>query len=229
VILVCAATRTEAAACRAGIAEANVTGFEVLATGVGPERAAATLRRRLARGATLVVSSGFAGALSDALPPLSWITASALHRIVAGRVEPVSLAGGTLRIADGITACQLVTADRVRSGAASLLPGLAAVDMESAALAEISAAAGIPFLVLRLVTDTPSRPYPEFVRGIAAALGAGAPSERAVHGARALAGVALSPMDALAFLRDTSLWRARLRSGWREHAARALPMSPAPR
>jgi adenosylhomocysteine nucleosidase len=226
VILVCAATRTEAACCRAGIADARAAGFEVLATGVGPERAASSLRRRLGRGAALVVSSGFGGALTDAIPPLSWITASALDRVVDGRLVPGALGRGALRAAAGIPTCRVVTADRVAAGDLGLFAEPAAVDMESAALAEVSAAAGIPFVVLRLITDSPSRPYPEFVKGLAAVLGAGALPERAVQGARALLGAARSPVDTLAFLRNTTAWRHHLRSGWREHAARGLPTEP---
>jgi nucleoside phosphorylase len=226
VILVCAATRTEADCCRAGIADARAAGFDVLATGVGPERAASSLRRRLERGATLVVSSGFAGALTDALPPLSWITASALDRVVDGRLVAAALGRRGLRTATGIPACRVVTADRVAAGDLDPLGDHAAVDMESAALAEVSAAAGIPFVVLRLITDSPSRPYPEFVKELAAVLGAGALPERAAHGARALLGAARSPSHTVAFLRDTTVWRQHLRSGWRDHAARGLPTSP---
>ena len=42
-ILVCAATGAEAAACRQGVADAGVHDVQVLETGVGPERSAAAL------------------------------------------------------------------------------------------------------------------------------------------------------------------------------------------
>jgi hypothetical protein len=221
VILVCAATGTEAAACRRGIAEAGARDVEVLVTGVGPARAAAALGRRLAAGRpSLVVSSGFAGALSAGIEPLSWVTAAALHRLDGERAARVVLPPGLLRVAEGVTPCQLVTAERVVASAVAGLPPPVAVDMESSALAEASAAAGVPFAVLRLVTDAPGRPMAEVGRRLAAALAAPGLAGRAVQGARAAVEAARSPARAAAFLRDTSLWRERLRAGWCERAAR---------
>ncbi len=248
-ILVCAATGTEAAACRRGIADAAVRGFEVLTTGVGPERAAGALTRWLATragGATpsqdprpaLVVSSGFAGALSSAVEPLAWITASSLHRLVDGRADPradpravpriipriipVELPRGLLRVAQGALPCHVISADHVLARGVPGLPDPAAVDMESTALAGVAGAAGLPFLVLRLVTDTPARPLAPLGRSLAAALAAHGIAGRAAHGARAALDAVRSPPRTLAFLREAMVWRDRLRAGWREHASRGV-------
>jgi adenosylhomocysteine nucleosidase len=234
VILVCAATGTEAAACRQGIADSGALGLAVLTTGVGPERAAAALARRLAdrtAGArpNLVVSSGFAGALTPGLEALDWITASAVHRLEDGRAVPVPLPPGLLRVARGAVSCRLVSAERVVAAAdGGDVPALgapAAVDMESAALAEVSAAAGIPFLVLRLVTDTPGRPLGAVARSLAAAMGARGAAERAVRGARAALDAAREPLATARFVRSGLLWRSRLRAGWREYARLGVPTS----
>ncbi|OFX22095.1 MAG: hypothetical protein A2V77_12835 [Anaeromyxobacter sp. RBG_16_69_14] len=242
-ILVCAATGTEAAACRRGIADAAARGIEVLTTGVGPERAADALTRWLATragGATpshdprpaLVVSSGFAGALSSAVEPLAWITASSVHRLVGGgaapraapRIMPVELPRGLLRVAEGALACHVVSADHVLSMGVSGLPDPAAADMESAALAGVAGAAELPFLVLRLVTDTPTRPLAPVGHSLAAALGAHGIASRAAHGARAALDAARSPPRALAFVREALAWRDQLRAGWRDHASRGVPL-----
>jgi hypothetical protein len=224
VILVCAATGTEATACRQGIADAGAAGFEVLATGVGPKRAAEALGRRLRRvGAserpTLVVSTGFAGALTAGIEPLSWVTASAVYRLEGGRAVGVALAPGLLRAAEGARACHVISAGEIASGA---VPGLgvpAAADMESAALAEVAAAAGLAFMVLRLITDAPERPLARVARPLAAALAAEGLAPRAAHGLRAALDAARSPAAAVAFLRDTAAWREALRAGWRGRAA----------
>lgn len=230
-IVVCAATATEAAACRRGIEASGATGLEVLATGVGPRSAAAALKRRLARaerpggaaaGVELVVSSGFAGALTGGLEPLAWITASAVHRLVGGRAAPVALPGGLLRAVEGVTRCEVLSADRVVTPAVAGMGSPAAVDMESAALAEVAAAAGVPFAVLRLVTDTPDRPAAPIVHTLAAALSAEAVPERARHCARAALQAIRSPLATAAFLQDTARWRARLRGGWGELARAGL-------
>ena len=119
-ILVCAATGTEADACRRGIADAMAPGIEVLTTGVGPARATAALAERLlacgggspAPRPALIVSSGFAGALTAGLAPLAWVTASSVHRLVGlpnGRglwctsARRDALAGGWFHTADGGT------------------------------------------------------------------------------------------------------------------------------
>ncbi|HET9598672.1 MAG TPA: hypothetical protein VFP65_24065, partial [Anaeromyxobacteraceae bacterium] len=155
-ILVCAATGTEAAACRRGIADAGAGDVEVMVTGVGPSRAATALGRRLGeRRPSLVVSSGFAGALGAGVEPLSWVTASALYRLDGERAARVVLPPGLLRVADGATPCHLVTAGRVVASAIDGVPPPVTVDMESSALAEAAAAADVPFAVLRLVTDVP--------------------------------------------------------------------------
>jgi hypothetical protein len=230
VILVCAATGTEAGACRRGIADSGAAGFEVLATGVGPERAAAALSRRLAipgERPDLVVSAGFAGALTEGIEPLAWVTASAVHRCLDGRAVPVPLGEGMLRLADGATPCDVVSTDAVLSQA---LPGLghpAAVDMESGALAAVAGAAGVRFAVLRMVTDTPGHPLAAVGRRLAAAFGARDLASRAAHGARAAVDAAQAPLATLAFLREGVRWRNLLRAGWRRHAGRGLPTTAA--
>jgi hypothetical protein len=229
VILVCAATGTEAAACRRGIADAAAPGFEVLTTGVGPERAAEALARRLRRGAgratspALVVSSGFAGALSPGIEPLAWVTASEVYRLAEGRAVPVRCPSGLLRLAEGATACHVITGGEVLGRPVPGLPDPAAADMESASLAEAAAAAGVPFLVLRLVTDTPARPMASIGRSLAAVLAAPGAASRATRGAQAALEALRSPARAMAFVKESMGWGERLREGWREHARRGGP------
>jgi len=231
VILVCAATGTEAAACRRGIADAMAPGIEVLTTGVGPARATAALadRLRACGGASpeprpaLIVSSGFAGALTAGLAPLAWVTASSVHRLVDGCAVEVAVPRGLLRVAEDAIACQVVSADHAVAHGVLGISQPAAVDMESAALAEVAASGGLPFLVLRLLTDTPARPLATVGRALAATLAAAGPASRATHGVRAALDAARAPAQAVAFVRDALGWRARLRAGWREHALRGLP------
>lgn len=209
-ILVCAATRTEAGACAA----AEV---EVLRTGVGPARAAAALESRLASGPPpgLVVSSGFAGALTGGLALHGCVTAGALFRLEQGRAEPVPLAPGRLRAAPGAAPCALLSADRVTGTAAARLPAPAAVDMESAALAEVAARHGLAFAVLRVITDTPSAPFPRFVDELAAALAAGPGRAGLAAAARAAGGAVRTPGAALRFVRSSLAARRELARAWR--------------
>ena len=138
-----------------------------------------------------------------------------VYRLVDGRACPVRLAPGLLRVADGAAPCRVVSAGHVVETVPSL-DGPVAADMESAALAEVAGAAGLPFLVLRLVTDTPARPLPRIGRNLAAALAAHGGADRTVHSIRAVFDAVRRPVSAVAFLRDTALWRDRLRDGWHE-------------
>jgi hypothetical protein len=218
VILACAATGVEAAACRRGLADARARGVEVLRTGVGPAHAAAALSERLRRGEapSLVVSTGFAGALTDGIPLHALVTASALHRLGPAGAVPVPLPPGALRARAGALPCQVVTSDLVWVGDAPALGAPAAVDMESAALAEIAAAAGIPFEVLRVVTDTPGRPFPSFVRALGVTLSAGPARARVAAAVRAAVGAARRPGEAIAFARSSVAAARALRAAWRE-------------
>ncbi len=210
-ILVCAATRTEASAC--GVA----AGIEVLRTGVGPERAAAALRKRLARGArpALVVSSGFAGAVCGALPLHGCVTATAVLRLEAGRAVPVPLAPGALHVVPGVPRCAMLSAARVTRAAPASLPAVTAVDMESAALAEVAAGAGILFAVLRVISDTPAAPFPAFVGPHAEAMASGGGGARLLAATRALAAGVRSPGAVLSLVRSSLASRRALRAAWR--------------
>jgi putative membrane protein len=225
-IVVCAATGAEAAACRDGIADAGVEGIEVLRTGVGLERAGGALRARLASGPrpTLVVSSGFAGALTPGLEVGDFVTAGEVLELAAGRAVPVPLRPGVLRLAPASTRAAVVSSDAVLQ-LAFLVTAPAAADMESAALARVASAEGIPFAVYRLVTDGPDAPLPALARSAAAAMAA---PRAGAHLARVAWDVLRAPREAAALVRDALGWSRRLRGGWRDHARElAAPLPPA--
>ncbi len=216
-ILVCAATRVEAEACRRGLADAGARDVEVLRTGVGPARAAAALSARLRQGArpSLVVSSGFAGALTGGIPLHALVTAAGLHRLGPGGAVAVTLPPGALRVSAGALPCQIAIADAVRLGGPPPLAGPAAVDMESVALAETAVSAGVQVEVLRVVTDTPGHPFPPFVRALGTALSAGPARTRLAAAVRAAAGAASRPVEAIAFARSSLAAARALRAAWR--------------
>ncbi|WP_242337742.1 carotenoid biosynthesis protein [Anaeromyxobacter sp. SG66] len=218
-IVVCAATFAEAAACRRGISDADATGLEVLRTGVGPERARAALAARLARGPrpSLVVSSGFAGALSPGLEVGAVVTARSVHRLADGERAALELPPALLRLAPGARPVELSSAAEVLAAAGHGLRAPAAGDMESAALARTAAEAGIAFSVLRVVTDTPAAPLPPVARSVAAALAARGLS-RGGHLVRTLSDALGRPRETIAFVRASLGWCRRLRETWRTFA-----------
>jgi putative membrane protein len=219
-VLLCAATATEAAACRRGVA--GVTGMEVLRTGVGPERAARALARRLEQGPppALVVSAGFAGALGSDIEAGELVTARALFRLIRAAPVPVALPRGVLRLAPDARAVDLATASEVVAGGITWHGGPAAVDMESAALAERAAAAGARFAVLRLVTDTPRAPLPSFARVAASALAEPGAGRRAVLATRAAAEALRAPRTTAALVAASRHWSRALEAALRARAGR---------
>jgi Phosphorylase superfamily len=222
VILVCAATAAEARACREGLADAGARDAEVLRTGVGPARAGAALARRLARGPRpdLVVSSGFAGALTPDVALGAFVTASAVVHVRPsdGAIALAALPRELIRVLPGALPCRVVTAGAVLREAPPGIGGPIACDMESAALADAAGSAGVPFAVLRMITDAPGAPLAPLGRLAADALAAAGPAARALHAARLAAEAVLHPAATATFVRESIGWCRILRAGWRERA-----------
>lgn len=232
-VLVCAATRTEHDACEEGIAAAGidprVATFEMLLTGVGPERARRSLEARLLARAgsssllsspSLVVSTGFAGALDRSFARLSWVTATKVRD-----VADVDLREGPSEVAR----CEVVSSKELvaTSGASASLEGGVVVDMESAALAEVARSRSIPFMVLRLVSDTPDAPLPAFLSPFTNALAAETTSSRLRFAARGLRSALGDPRGVASLLREGREWTASLRDGWSRFALALSASAPA--
>jgi len=240
--LVCAATRSELDACRRGIRAATGGGdsdgdgdatraFETLLTGVGPARAARALGERLACGPTpdLVVSSGFAGALSPTLALSSWVTATRVSEWNASESAVVEVAGLALVCAVGLERCDVISSSTLvvpgsslpssrspasaASGASALAPPLV-VDMESAALAREARRRGVCFAVARLVSDTPAHPLPAFMAPFAEALAGEAAASRLVAAGRGIRAAAGDPRAVARFVLASSTWLRALEDGW---------------
>jgi adenosylhomocysteine nucleosidase len=82
--------------------------------------------------------------------------------------------------------------------------GAAAVDMESAAVAEIAAKHNLPFIAVRVIVDTASDMLP---RAVVAASRAGR-----VHFARLLGGLILAPRQIASLIRLSQRYRIAMRS-----------------
>ena len=127
--------------------------LSVTAGGVGFERAQAAAERMVREVAPeLLVATGFCGAVDPSLATGDLVAGGTVRE---GRRFPpeeraVSAVPGARR-ADTLW----VPAVRRNLGA---VEGAAAVDMESAAVAEVAAAHALPFLMLRAVLDTPDAP-----------------------------------------------------------------------
>lgn len=139
-----------------GISDADV---RVVHTGVGKAACVPAIRQFLANHSpSVLVSSGFAGALSDELKVGDLVIAE--NYTTPERLERVRDALGT-SARTGVMA----TADAITDGAddrAELArrAGAVAVDMETAWIANACRAASVPVVALRVVSDTPAAPLP---------------------------------------------------------------------
>ncbi|MCD6338464.1 MAG: hypothetical protein J7M29_03665 [Verrucomicrobia bacterium] len=157
-IWVCFAVRAEARPLLAWAARRP--GISILLTGIGPERAARTLRSRLAAARPrLVVSAGFAGGLNPDLP-LGATLASGPPELI----EPFRAAGA--REGKFASSPRVATTPEEKA-ALRKQTGADAVEMESTAILRECAAAGAPALVVRVISDPANRLLPlDFNRAV---------------------------------------------------------------
>ena len=139
--------------------------------GVGPERAAQGARDLLAAGARGLISFGVAGSMAPGAPAGALVLADAvLHeaerfetdvewrsRIVEKLGDGVPVVRGSVIGVDGMVA----TAEA--KAALAQTSGAMACDMESHAVAAVAAEAGVPFIVLRAISDPHTHDVPVWV------------------------------------------------------------------
>jgi adenosylhomocysteine nucleosidase len=129
--------------------------------GMGEEAARGAAEGLRAGGATALMSFGLAGALDSRLRPGSLVLPESIYNTdhplpvdLGWRGRLRHLLPAHLRIADGM----LATSKHVLTSANAKrelfhATGACAVDMESGAVAEVAARAGLPFLAVRVISD----------------------------------------------------------------------------
>lgn len=128
--------------------------------GMGTEAARKAAEGLKADGATALMSFGFAGALCRSLGPGTLILPESIR---SGRLLPVDTSWRgrllqqlppDLNVSGGILAASRnVVSTAARKSDLAGATGACAVDMESGAVAEVAAHAGLPFLAVRAISD----------------------------------------------------------------------------
>ncbi|RJR42582.1 MAG: hypothetical protein C4567_06900 [Deltaproteobacteria bacterium] len=150
-------------------------------TGMGEEAAAAAAEGAVALWQPrILVSLGFSGALLPGLAPGHLVLGESFRHYDPqnGRLEEVAAPAPPRPLA--ALAAQLTTAGLPAAlGSCVTTPGILhkgrqggplrplpqpVLDLETAALAAVAGAAGIPFLALRVITDTGGEEIPDFIR-----------------------------------------------------------------
>jgi adenosylhomocysteine nucleosidase len=189
-------------------------------SGIGPAAAAAAARRLVLSGAAGLASFGMAGGLDPALicgavllpeevaagdgcaaEGLAVATSQAWRQRLRAALPDSFIAGGG----------RLLTSDRPLGRSAKAAAWRAsravAVDMESAAVAQVAGQAGVPFIALRVIVDTAADELPPAV--LAASSGG------QLRAGRLLGGLLRAPGDAVALIRLSARYRiaSRVLSG----------------
>jgi hypothetical protein len=227
--LLCAATRIEARACWAGILRAQAQSrFEILRTGMGDDRARFGLRARLENSRlprpSLIISTGFAGSTAAELPPGFWASGRSI-RSENGKTHLLDTKVRDLFLANErhkrIAHADFVSLIRPKSAPSFSASGNAPtlVDMESSAWAGVAHAYEIPYLILRLVSDTPESPLPSAIEHFATAAVCEEPLERLRCVLRGTRHSLSAPKTMAMFLMKSSQLPMRLSEGWAEFAS----------
>jgi len=142
------------------------------ATGDGPRRAERAARDLCAEfGPSAVYGAGIAGALTPSLSAFDLLVARRVRDRAGEAPAPDAALLARARSCGDPAAGLLLTVDRPvvdRSQKAALAAALAgeepaAVDMESAGWARAAAWLGVPYAVIRVISDTSSEQLPEFL------------------------------------------------------------------
>jgi adenosylhomocysteine nucleosidase len=135
-------------------------GIKIFHTGVGAKVCRARLPGFLGEGTwELVISAGFAGAVRDDLRTGDLFLAQNFSDSHPLSVARQTLANRALHVANLFTSPRLIDSPAERSRLAQTSDATA-VDMETEVIAAECKARGIPFLSLRVISDTPSQPLP---------------------------------------------------------------------
>lgn len=147
----------------ASLNRAAIDGIELLETGEGTDNARGSLEAWLKQNkARSIVSIGFAGALSSTLQAGDLVIASRVRDGVAQPDNALVSAAETVQIAEvpvhkgiAITTNEIIwQAESKRALAATLEPGeIGIVDMESTSIASVCYRHGVPFIIVRSITD----------------------------------------------------------------------------
>ena len=182
-------------------------------SGIGRAAAAAAAQALVDAGVSALMTFGMAGGLDPALKPGSVVIPCELLSSDGARYT--ACRSWRERVAAAVSPLCAVTEGNLLTGAEPIdtpaekaaalrSTGAAAVDMESAAVAEVAAKHNLPFIAVRVIVDTAADFLP---RAVVAASRAGR-----VHIGRLIGGLILRPREIAALLRLAQRYRIAMRS-----------------
>jgi adenosylhomocysteine nucleosidase len=192
---------------------ASLSGSRLAISGIGYQAAQTAARALVDAGVSALMTFGMAGGLDPGLKagsivlPGELISPSGARFITcrAWRERIAAAVSASCAVSEGNLLTSALAIDSVAAKAAAYKSsGAVAVDMESAAVAEVAAAARLPFIAVRVIVDTAADVLP---RAVVAASRAGR-----VQLARLIAGLLLAPAQIKPLFRLSQRYRTALRS-----------------
>jgi adenosylhomocysteine nucleosidase len=192
---------------------ASLSGSRLAVSGIGYEAARAAALALVDAGVSTLMTFGLAGGLDPALKAGSIVLPGELISPSGARYltcrtwrERIAAAVSASRaVTEGNLLTSVVAIESVAAKASAYQSsGAVAVDMESAAVAEVAAARQLPFIAVRVIVDTAADALP---RAVAAASRAGR-----VRMLRLITGLVLAPAQIQPLLRLSQRYRTALRS-----------------
>jgi adenosylhomocysteine nucleosidase len=182
-------------------------------SGIGREAAAIAAQALVDAGAAALMTFGMAGGLDPALTPGSVVIPGEV--LLADGIRYAASRGWREQVAAAVSPLRSVSAGNLLTSihaietpadkaAAFRATGAVAVDMESAAVAQIAVKHRLPFIAVRVIVDTAADMLP---RAVVAASLAGR-----VRLARLMGGLILAPREIPALLRLAKRHRIAMRS-----------------
>ena len=182
-------------------------------SGMGGALAAIAARHLVDAGAKSLMSFGLAGGLDPALDAGTVVLpgevisrdGARFSTSVTWREQLSTAIAGQRTVSGGILLSSSQPIDAIADKAAAFRDtGAVAVDMESAAIAQVAATHDLPFIAVRVIVDTAADVLP---RAVVAASRAGHLSMR-----RLLGGLAMAPLELVPLIRLAQRYRAATRS-----------------
>jgi adenosylhomocysteine nucleosidase len=192
---------------------AALSGSRLAVSGIGYEAAQIAARALVDAGVTALMTFGMAGGLDPGLQAGSIVLPAEL--IAPSGVRFITCRSWRERIAAAVSSSRAVSEGNLLTSELALesvaaksaayhCSGAVAVDMESAAVAEVAAAACLPFIAVRVIVDTAADVLP---RAVAAASRAGR-----VRMVRLIAGLLLAPAQIKPLIRLSQRYRTAMGS-----------------
>jgi adenosylhomocysteine nucleosidase len=192
---------------------ATLSGSRLAVSGIGYEAARRAARSLVDSGVTALMTFGMAGGLDPGLRAGSIVLPGELISPSGARF--ITCRPWRERIAAAVSSSRAVSEGALLTSALAIhslagkaaayqSSGAVAVDMESAAVAEVAAAARLPFIAVRVIVDTAADVLP---RAVVAASRAGS-----VQMSRLIAGLMLAPTQIKPLIRLSQRYRTAIRS-----------------